>query len=131
MEPSEVIANFRELRIPAETELSEHFDTESLEMLREVMEEEFAELVQVYLKDSVARMPMLQNAIEQGQAQTVRELAHSFKGASSNISAAPLAKLCYELEIAGRENQLGNADRLYQSIQQEYQQVEALLRSMI
>tara|TARA_B100001109_G_scaffold255677_1_gene259994 strand:- start:43874 stop:44224 length:351 start_codon:yes stop_codon:yes gene_type:complete len=113
------------------SELSEHFDTESLEMLREVMEEEFAELVQVYLKDSVARMPMLQNAIEQGQAQTVRELAHSFKGASSNISAAPLAKLCYELEIAGRENQLGNADRLYQSIQQEYQQVEALLRSMI
>jgi len=110
--------------------LDDHFDTESLEMLREVMEDEFSDLIQVYIQDSIARMPAIHQACQQKDAQTLRELAHSFKGASSNISAAPLAKLCYELEMAGRENQLDNADSLIVAIEQEYAQVERLLKSM-
>ena len=112
-------------------DLVDHFDTEALDMLREVMEEEFGELIQVYMQDSEARLPAIHQASDDGNAESLRELAHSFKGASSNIGAAALAKLCYELENAGRENRLENTASLIAAIEQEYDAVKALLQQML
>ncbi|WP_430459785.1 Hpt domain-containing protein [Thalassolituus sp. LLYu03] len=111
--------------------LTDHFDIDAMDMLREVMEDEFPELIQVYLEDSDARLPQLHTAVNDGNAVVVRELAHSFKGASSNISAAPLAKLCYALEMAGKNSDLAQAPELVGQIEQEYSQVRRLLTEMI
>ena len=113
------------------TVLTDHFDTDAMDMLKEVMEDEFSELMQVYLDDSDTRLPQLFDAVRNADATTVRELAHSFKGASSNISAAPLAALCLELEMAGKSGDLSSADAILGRIEIEYSQVKRLLSDLI
>ncbi|GGY39683.1 hypothetical protein GCM10011297_11120 [Bacterioplanes sanyensis] len=113
------------------SELASHFDEEALDMLKEVMDEEFPELIAVFVRDSEQRLPLLQKAIELGNAGEVRELAHSFKGASSNISAQLLADHCFALEQAGRAQNLEHAPEQFEQVQTEYWQVKALLQQML
>ncbi len=113
------------------SELASHFDEEALEMLKEVMEEEFPELIAVFIRDSEERLPRLKDAIAAGNAGEIRELAHSFKGASSNISAQVLADGCFALEKAGREQQLDHAPAQFEQVQAEYWQVKELLLNML
>ncbi len=109
----------------------DHFDQDSLEMLKDVMADEFGDLILVYIKDSDDRLPLIHDALAAADATQLRELAHSFKGASANISAAPLAELCFRLESAARDGHLADADVLVAAIESEYQQVAALLKGML
>ncbi|ASP40585.1 histidine kinase [Bacterioplanes sanyensis] len=113
------------------SQLAAHFDQEALSMLQEVMDDEFPELVDVYLRDSDQRLPLLHQAIAAESADDIRELAHSFKGASSNVSAHVLAELCFGLEKAGRDNELANVQEQLSDIEREYHQVKSLLQGMI
>jgi len=112
-------------------DLSGHFDADAFEMLKDVMEDEFSGLLQVYIEDSDSRMPLIRSALMGQDSGTLRELAHSFKGASSNIGAMPLAKLCLTLETAAKDNQLEGLDQVVADIEQEYQQVKNFLQSHI
>ena len=112
-------------------EVASHFDQESLLILQEVMDDEFPDLVNVYIRDSDERLPLLRQAVDRQDPTTVRELAHSFQGASSNVSAQVLASLCYELEKAGRDQALGSAFDQLNAIEYEYQQVRMLLQAMV
>jgi len=111
--------------------MADHFDLESFEMLKDVMEEEFSDLLSVYVQDSDQRLPLLQQALSNQDAAQLRELAHSFKGASSNVSAAPLAELCRQLEMAAKDNQLSGLDQTLAEVCDEYAQVKGLLQALI
>lgn len=111
--------------------MADHFDLESFEMLKDVMEDEFDELLTVYVKDSDQRLPILQQALCDGDATQLRELAHSFKGSSSNISAAPLAELCRQVEQSARDEQLNGLDTVLSQIDTEYAQVRALIQTLL
>lgn len=113
------------------TVLADHFDIDAMDTLKEVMEDEFPELIQVYIDDSNKRMPLFYDALNNNDAGAIRELAHSFKGASSNISATPLAGVCYELELAGKNADLSDAADILGRIEQEYDQVRRLLSEML
>lgn len=112
-------------------EMAEHFDIDSLEMLKEIMEDEFNDLIRIYLEDSDKRLPELREAEMKLDATALRELAHSFKGASSNISALPLAELCLTVETAARDNNLSIVPEALDKIESEYQQVNQLLQAML
>ncbi|WP_419811798.1 Hpt domain-containing protein [Bacterioplanoides sp.] len=111
--------------------MADHFDLESFEMLQDVMEDEFSELLTVYVNDSDQRLPVILQAFRDGDTERLRELAHSFKGSSSNISAAPLAKLCHQLENAARDQQLTGLEPVLTGIESEYAQVRNLLSSLL
>lgn len=111
--------------------MADHFDLESFEMLKDVMEDEFDELLTVYVKDSDQRLPTLHQALHESDATQLRELAHSFKGSSSNISAAPLAELCCQVEQAARDEQLHDLDVVLSQIDVEYAQVRALIQTLL
>lgn len=112
-------------------EWSEHFDIEAFEMLKEVMEDEFSDLLIIYIDDSEARFPKLRSALATGDASTLRELAHSFKGASSNISAVHLSELCYTLERAARDNDLQGLADVINRIEREFVLVKQFLQQHI
>lgn len=111
--------------------LADHFDTDALQLLQEIMDDEFSELIRVYLDDSRQRLHLMHQAAAQADAAQLRELAHSFKGASSNVSALPLAALLQRLEDAGREQCLQDATELLQQVEQEFASVTALLSARI
>ncbi|MFC3681483.1 Hpt domain-containing protein [Bacterioplanoides pacificum] len=110
---------------------ADHFDLESFEMLKDVMEDEFDDLIQVYIEDSDRRLPQLQQALTAADAAELRELAHSFKGASSNISAVTLTELCRQLEQAGRDEQLDGLEQTLDQIVGEYRWVKNFLQSQL
>lgn len=108
-----------------------HFDTEALVMLEEIMEDEFPDLIQVFISDSDPRLPALQQAYDDQDCSSLRELAHSFKGASGNLSALPLADLCYKIEEKARDTNLDGIQPLITAIDTEYSAVKTILLSLI
>jgi HPt (histidine-containing phosphotransfer) domain-containing protein len=108
-----------------------HFDTEALVMLEEIMEDDFPELIQVFIADSDPRVPAMQLALEEQNSSALRDIAHSFKGASSNLSALPLADLCFKIEEKARDTNLESIHSLITAIDTEYQAVKSILLSLI
>ncbi|MGB1091971.1 MAG: Hpt domain-containing protein, partial [Oceanobacter sp.] len=70
-----------------------HFDQESLQTLREVMEEEFVELFELFIKDSSQRLQRIELAVEQLDSEALCAEVHSLKGSSGNICAIHLSAL--------------------------------------
>ena len=106
-------------------------DLESLNMLKDIMEEEFQPLIELYIRDSDRRFPEMRMALSEGDCESVRMTVHSLKGASSNVCAVDLAEQAYTVEkmaIDGALDQLpGAIDALEQSYQQVRQQLSALV----
>ena len=71
-----------------------HVDRDVLSALREVMEEGYPDLLDIFLADSEERLKVLRIA---DSAALLVETAHSFKG-SSNMGALRLTELCHQLE---------------------------------
>lgn len=81
---------------------SSHLDPETLAALRDCMEEEYVDLIETFLLDCEERIAELKRSVIGGDAEQVRQLAHSFKGSAGNMGAAPLAQLCRDVEEGAR-----------------------------
>jgi HPt (histidine-containing phosphotransfer) domain-containing protein len=94
-----------------------HLDPEVLSALREIMENEYPALVDTFLADSEAR---LQRLTVIGDARQILEIAHSFKGSSSNMGATRLSGLCHVLEQRANEQNLCGIETLVAEIAREF-----------
>lgn len=111
--------------------MAEHLDLDALAELKDIMDEEFVMLIETYLVDADVKLAELAKAVARQDAPAITSLAHSLKGASSNVSALPLAALCRTLEHKGRDNDLTDLDGCYSRIVQEYTGVKAALHQHI
>jgi len=109
---------------------SSHVDIEALEMLKEVMEDEFQLLIDTFVQDSTDRLVTLREALASGDADEVRRAAHSFKGSSSNIGAGPLSEICFALEEGGRTNQLDGLEQKLAEAEVEFEAVKVALANL-
>lgn len=107
----------------------DHLDNRVLATLQEVMEAEYPVLLDTFLVDSEERLRLLLAACLRGEAELLRQTAHSFKGSCSNMGAALLAELCRELEEIARREQLDEAPLLIERIAREFAIVRILYRS--
>jgi HPt (histidine-containing phosphotransfer) domain-containing protein len=53
-----------------------------------------ATLIAMFLDQAVERLPELETAIEQGDADSLRKLAHGLKGSSATLGACRMTELC-------------------------------------
>ncbi|HEY8942232.1 MAG TPA: Hpt domain-containing protein [Cellvibrio sp.] len=105
----------------------DHLDYDTLDTLKQVMEDDFNLLIETFRQDSIERLKKLHEVVQGNDADLIRRAAHSFKGSSSNIGAQQLSALCAALEkkaVAG--NFQGLADDV-QAIEQEFLHVQSLL----
>ena len=100
-----------------------HLDPSVLIALQEVMEDEYPELLDVFLRDSEERLLTLRTA---DNALLLMNTAHSFKGSSSNMGAVRLAELCHELEQRAKQKSLAGIDKLLGEIDGEFAIVRPL-----
>jgi len=121
-----------------------HLDDSVLSTLRDVMEDEYPTLLDVFLKDSEERIHALHQWLGRsdtaadgpesrlGDSPDLKALgltAHSFKGSSGNMGALQLADLCWQLEELARGTEHVTHSRvleLTQQIDREYQVVRRL-----
>lgn len=109
--------------------MAEHLDSRVLATLQEVMEAEYPVLLETFLVDSEERVRLLQAACLSGEADQLRQAAHSFKGSCSNMGALMLAELCRQVEEAARRGQLADAPELIGCIEREFAIVRILYRA--
>ncbi len=102
-------------------EQSPVLDTGVINELREIMGGDFDTLVASYLRDGDQRLRALHEALAAGDAEGVRQQAHSFKGSSGNLGALRVTGLCLEIEQYARDRDLAAAGTLMEALENEFQ----------
>ena len=79
-------------------------------------------ILQAFLESAPNNMHQLEQAITNGDADSLRQSAHALKSSSGNIGAENLSALLKQLEADGRTGELSHAKSLQESLRQHYQQ---------
>lgn len=111
--------------------IAEHVDMDTLNMLKEIMEDGFSALLETYISDSEVRVNELRESLAAGDSETVRRSAHSLKGSSGNLGANQMAALCLHVEDSAKEERLDGLDVEVEKISSEYQAVKAIMQSLL
>lgn len=106
-----------------------HLDSSVLEVLRDVMEDEYSLLLQTFLQDSEERLRLLRQTESSADMQAMRLAAHSFKGSCSNMGALLLAGLCKQLEELARREQPAGVPALLEQVEREFAIVRILFKA--
>ncbi len=88
------------------------------------------ELIDLFLNDSPGHVRRIAEAHEEGDAETLRALAHRFLSATENIGAQRLSRLCVELELAAKGGQLARAAPLLAQVARERDLAHAALQAL-
>ena len=83
-----------------------------------------AELFDIYQEDFVVKRQALQVAIAAKDIPKIKEIAHSMKGSSGNISAKPLYAACLQLETLAKEGKTDGMQEVANSIDGYYDEVK-------
>ncbi|MEG4408835.1 response regulator [Microcoleus sp. MON2_D5] len=85
-------------------------------------------LANCYFEESLKLLQAMKLAIAQADTQSLNRAAHTLKGSSANLSAAPLAQLCAALEVMSTSGELDRASTLLAQIEVEYDRVKNTLQ---
>jgi CheY-like chemotaxis protein len=85
------------------------------------------ESIDSYLEDGSPSIQKLIDAVEAGDAKSLKEVAHTLKGISASLGAKPFAELCQQLESFGAEHQPKAALLLLPQLIEEYERVQFAL----
>lgn len=105
-------------------------DAEVIAELREIMEDEFIGLIEMFLNDLPIQMERLQIAVAQSDAETVYRVAHRIKSSCGNLGALRLMELIRRMEQAGRRQVLNDAADLLRCVQTDAEATCAGLRAL-
>lgn len=84
----------------------------------------YNELMDLFFEQSKEQIAALNNAIKNNQSQSVRELAHSIKGAAGNLGVKFVQESAMILEDMGSASQLEHAEEAYSKLISEIERVE-------
>jgi len=82
------------------------------------------ELFDIYQEDFVVKRKALGDAIVANDIGKIKEVAHSMKGSSGNISAKPLHAACLKLEMLAKEGKTDGMQEVAVSIDGYYEQIK-------
>lgn len=91
-------------------------DEEQFADMRELLEEDFADLLRTYFIDSLQRIKLMHLAQASNDNADGFEAAHALKGASATLGAKRLELLCGQLQQLCREQKLGEQAALIEQI---------------
>ncbi|MGR3899536.1 Hpt domain-containing protein [Psychrobacter sp. 1176_08] len=97
---------------------------EQFEDMRDLLEEDFADLIQVYLADSRQRISTLRVAQQEQDNTNGFEIAHALKGASANLGATQVMTLSSQLQERCREQLISEQADLIENIAIALQRAE-------
>lgn len=107
-------------------------DADTIAELREIMEDEFQDLLRTFLADMPELFAGIEAATAAGDAEALRQNAHTLKSSSASLGALQLSELARRLERLGHDRDLAAAapvlDQCRQSVEQTRSALEALLQ---
>ena len=88
-------------------------------------------VAKAFLREHLEQQQRLQAAIEEGDAPTVKRMAHLIRGVMSTFGAEKAITLAEQLETMGRTEELQGADALFESLRETLAVVAAALTEYI
>ncbi|MFZ2055175.1 MAG: Hpt domain-containing protein [Candidatus Aminicenantales bacterium] len=85
------------------------------------------DLLNLYFQEFADKKHLLEKALAGGDSTQIQEVGHSLKGASANLSLAPLQRLALAIEKAGREKDLEKARQAIGALGTEFLRLKAFL----
>lgn len=110
-----------DMTVQTDEEIINH---EQFEDMRDLLEEDFADLIQVYLTDSRQRISTLRVAQQEQDNTNGFEIAHALKGASANLGATQVMTLSSQLQERCREQLISKQADLIENIAVALQRAE-------
>ena len=92
-------------------------------------EDEFLEMVELFLEVGSSDLNKLQSAIDEENVQEVIEAAHSIKGASGNMGFMEIFEVAKGVEVKAREDSLDGAAEAVKSIKEKLDLIAQTLRN--
>ena len=100
------------------------------ELAADVGPDGVAEIVDIFLSDSVGLLRTLRTASELGDAAAIARAAHSLKSTAATVGASLLAAHCLEMERRGRAGQVREAIPYLADVEAEYRHVRTCLTAL-
>ncbi len=110
---------------------SERIDKRALLELKELLEDEFEELIETYISDTSTKLNEIKESLDDSDIDQTRKLAHSIKGASVNIGVMKLSALCSQIEESAIDNALSACRLLFESALEEFNIVNVELIAFV
>ena len=111
--------------------MPESINMTTIEELKDLMEEDFPILIETFIMDCDKRLIDLNAAISNANAKDIRDLAHGFKGSSSNLGAEKLSDISHVIESMGRTEQIADVSTPFAELNAEYEIVKSYYNSLI
>jgi hypothetical protein len=89
------------------------------------------ELVDLFVRDSTARLQRIRDALDAGHAEQIAKEAHALRGGCHQVGANGMADLCGELEKTVRSTGLQGAAELVDSISSEFAATQFALKHRV
>ena len=112
-------------------QLNEIINDEQFDDMRDLLEEDFVDLIQVYFTDSQQRIADLRSAQQKDDNANGYEIAHALKGASANLGATQLMHLSGQLQEACRERLISDKAELIEAVAAALQRVEQEIKQRL
>lgn len=107
-----------------------HLDQDTILSLKEIMGDEFSDLIETYVRDSQQHLNECLVAMEKQDIEGLQFASHALKGSSANLGATALANLCLEVETATKKGDLSSAIAPLNQLKSLYPDVvQALLQT--
>jgi HPt (histidine-containing phosphotransfer) domain-containing protein len=79
------------------------------------------------LEDTLGQLEILRQAVADNDASQVELSAHAIKGASANIGAEALKDAAYQVEMAGKDQDMGKVQVYMEQVEGQFEDLRRML----
>jgi two-component system sensor histidine kinase/response regulator len=90
----------------------------------------FIKIMNIFLDDVPEQMGVLKEALDRGDAETVRHQAHTLKGSAGHVGATAMLAVVREMEKAGQEGDMERTTNLFPLLELEFEKIKHSMRDM-
>jgi len=88
------------------------------------------ELLDIFVSDYQEKEKLMKIAVSGNDHEQIKNIAHSLKGASGNISAKKLRETFVKFEELGKNNDTSVADELLSTMNQQFEELSVRIESV-
>jgi len=116
---------------PAGTESPAVLDQDVLQELKEIMQDDYLDLLKTYLRNAPDLVEQARKAIDAGDVDALLNPVHSLKSSSANVGAMAVSVLARDGERLAREGDIEGAARILAQIEAAFANAQRALREHI
>ena len=89
-----------------------------------------AELLEIFQADYIQKRQQMDRYVQDKDYQQLRDVAHSLKGASGNISARQIFSSCLTIEKMAEEENLVNIETVLAALDQQFVNLQNYIKGL-